>query len=1063
MRSTIEERIFLHLVNFNPSTIKRKTSYQISQKGIAETVGGSRSRVSRILRDLKEQGFIVEKKRYLNNQQNRKRKVYYLTKKGKEKEKELRNNFLEEKISVKTEDDIEEKQVEEIIEEYDNLNSILDIFVNVNNENILDLTEETNNKEIPFVDREREFKILKNKLEKVREGNLSTLFIEGGVGSGKTTLIKEFKNRLDQEEFNFLWGKAYFQTSDPYLPFKKAFKDHQEISLPYPLFKSGQETKNKQTNIDTVEAARNTMFFEFTNQLKKLSEKKPLVLFIDDIQWADKATLHLLNYIIINLSDYPVFIICAYRSEEISKNPFLNDIINRLSRLEKYDKMCLKTFNWEQTREMLSSMIISNKIAPEFVNLIHKKTEGNPLFIKEYIKLLQDEGKLPTYTSEYPTEEHEIKTPQLIEDVLNRRIDIHLSKKERKIATIGSVIGDEIPFKLLNKCIEFSELELLDSIDELLKLNILEEEVEKDCYVFTHNLIGEVLYNNISNIKKKRIHKIIAKNIKKIYDENIEEFYSDLGYHYEKAYDRNEAVKYYIKAGDEAGKVYAHDDALDMYKNALKLCADKEKNEILDKLAHVHKIKGDLEDAKTHLNSILERTEDKSLRLSTKGKLSEIFIIQGKYDKAIDIVDKGLTIHDEEDKLKRKFLSIKGRGYSRKGELKKAKKIFQKEKEIAIDIDEDKEIAKALHDLGCIHIKEGNYEKALETINDAVKIWEEIEDKKGLSDSLNNLGVIYERKGIFDKALECFQRTLEIEKEIGNKANILKTLNNLGINSKIRGDIDKALEYYDEGLTIAKKIKDKPGMAKIYVNVGIIYGTKCEFDKALEHFERALKIEKEIEDKPGMAGIFNNIGSIYHNLGDLKKAIENHKKSLEIAEEIGDKNMIAGCYYNLGSVYEKKEELDKALDYYNKSLEIVKELGNKRLYCFVLLGLADSKLQKEKEELAKDYATEAVNLSKELGLQKEKGVSRRLLGKVYRETGKLDEAKKEFDIAKKILDNGLGDIELFKLFFDYGLLYKKLEKKDEAKEYINRSCEKFDEVGMDWWLEKCKKELDHLN
>jgi len=1063
MRSTIEERIFLHLVNFNPSTLKRRTSYQISQKGIAEKVGGSRSRVSRNLRDLKKQGYVIEKKRYLNNQQNRKRKVYYLTEKGKEKEKELRNNFLSERISVKTQEGVKEKQVEEIIEEYNTINSILDILVKTNNKNILDLTEEIDENEISFVDRKKEFDILNDKLEKTKEGNLSTLFIEGEVGSGKTTLIKEFRKCLDQEEINFLWSKAYFQTSDPYLPFKKAFKDQKEIRLPFPLFKKDQEPKNKQNNIDTIEAARNTMFFEFTNQLRRLSEKKPLILFIDDLQWADKATLQLLNYMIINLSDYPVFIICAYRSEEISKNPILNDIINRLSRLEKYDNMYLKPFNWEQTREMLSSIIISNQISLEFVNVIYNKTEGNPLFIKEYIKLLQDEGELLTYTSDNLTKGHEISTPQLIEDVLNRRLDIHLSKKERKIATIGSVIGDEIPFELLNNCIDLSELELLDSIDELLKLNIIEEKVGKDCYVFTHNLIGEVLYNNISNIKKKRIHKIIAKNIKKIYEEDIEEFYSDLGYHYEMAKDEKEAVKYYVKAGKEADKVFAHDDALEMYNNALKLCSDKEKNEILDKLAHVHKIKGDLEEAKNYLNLILERTSDKSLRLKTKGKLSEILIMQGKYDKGIDMVDKGLTINDKQDKLKRKLLSIKGRGYSRKGELKKAKEIFLKEKQIAIDIDEDKEIAKALHDLGCIYIKEGNYEKAVETINEAVNIWKEIGDKKGLSESLNNLGVIYEKKGDFEKALEYFKHTLEIEKEIGSKANILKTLNNLGINSKIRGDIDKALVYYEEGLRIAKKIKDKAGMAKIYMNLGVIYGTKCKFDKALEYFERALKIEKEIGDKPGMAGIFNNLGSIYHNLGELNKAIENHKKSLEICEEIGDKNMIAGCYYNLGSVYEKKEELDKSLSYYNKSLEIVEELGNKRLFCFILLGLADYHLQKGKEELAKDYAIEAVNLSKELGLQKEKGVSHRLLGKVYRETGKFDKALMEFDKAKNCLDDGEEDIELFKLFFDYGKFYKNILKTDKALEYLNKSYEKFDELDMEWWKQKCYKELEDLN
>ncbi|MFW6047485.1 MAG: tetratricopeptide repeat protein [Candidatus Woesearchaeota archaeon] len=834
--------------------------------------------------------------------------------------------------------------------------------------------------------------------------------------------INLLKKYAKQRGFKFLEGKAYHESADPYLPFKKAFKEYIKKEE-NPLFPKSNGISKKEDVIkgqDSFESERQSVFFEFTDKIRNISKESPLIIFIDDLHWSDKASLNLLNYMIDDLSNSPVFFVTAYRSKSVNEDHPVKYLSSRLSRTHKYNEIRLKPLTMVNVREMLNSVLDLTKIPYDFVETIYNITEGNPLFVEEFIDVLRKKEKLPSDTSNYPTSEEELPMPKIIENMLKQQLNIHLSKDAKKVAEWGSIIGDKIPFNLLLGSLNIEEIRLFDMIDELLELDIWKEIPGEESFTFSNKLMRKIIYDGLAQTKKRKLHNVVAENMVNIYKENLNEYYSDIGYHYDQAEKINKAIDFYIKAGKKAEKVYAHENAIDMYYRAVDLAEKEDKKiDILEKIGKVNKLLGGYEDAIKIFRKIIEKLDNIQKKQEIISELSEIYFSIGELDKSLKRVEEGLSLNDQDDIMNCKLLSVKGRIHLQRREYEKSKHIFSEEKEMAERIQNKKEIAQALHHISTVKINEGNYESALESLNKAVEIREDIDDRIGLSESINNLGIVYKRKGELEKAKQYLERALEIIEEIGKKDSILKTLNNLGILYKNKGKINKALKYHKKSVDIGERIGDKSGTA----------------------------------------AALNNIGYIYQLKGDKEEALEYYDKALKIGEEIDDKNRISMSLNNIGSIYENKGELEKALEYYNKSLEIGKDLDNNHSKILVRCGIAEVYLKMGEIDKAIQKAEKALETSRNFEGKKEEGLAHRVLGECYRKNGRFDEAKSELETSLEIFEQINNKEEYYKVNYEMGLLAEKIDGKSNEKEKIRESLGYFEDQGLEWWAEKCRNAL----
>ncbi len=1023
MDSTIEERILLNLSDKTVEDEEKKADYYMSQKGISEAVDGSISRVSRVLREMRKKNLVKEEKKYLKDSHSRRKKTYYLTSKGLEKKNKLRERLMEKNIKIYIKGEKKKVKVSELDNYIENQDPILYATVNSNENNIVTLSKKEKN--VSFIDREEELEKLKNEFEQVKKKGCSILFIVGEAGTGKTALAKEFKKNTETLKRFFLEGRAYYKTSDPYLPFKNAFQDFKkksdEISS-FPSMEMDSTLKKFLKDKESFDAERQSVFFDFSIDLKNIAEKKPLIIFLDDLHWSDKGTLQLLNYLVDNLQDSPVFFICAFRPESITEEHPLKDLSFRLSRKHAYKEITLNSFEWEYTKDFLHSIIPSIKLPLDFVDFIQNTTEGNPLFIEEYVDLLEREEKLPINTADYPTSKDKIEPPQIVEDVFKRRLKRHLSKEGQKISSIGSVIGTDIPFKLLLRCSDMNKIKLSEIIDELIEMNIWREIPDKEVFQFTHKLMSIITYEKMSETRKKRLHEVVAKNIEDIYTDKLEEFYSDLGHHYMRAGDIEKAISYYLKAGKRAEEVYALEEAINLYKKGLSIAEGRSERNLLENLGEVYKILGKYESAIERFELTIEKESDDEQKQRIFYKLGECFLTIGDYKKALQKANEGLSLQNEENNLTCKLLSVKGKVFLKKGQTEKAKKTFYEERKTASNLKDEEEIARANHNISLVYMNEGNNDKAKNSLENAVQIRERSDHISSLSESLNNLGIIYERKGKMDKALEYFEKTLEIEKEIGRKSGILKALN----------------------------------------NVGIIYNNRKNFEKALDYYQRSFKIAKKTGDKPRKAATFNNIGHIYYQKGCLEKASEFHKRSLELRKKLDDKNDIAMSLNNLAVVFESKDEFQKALNHYEQSLHLTEKTGNKRLNVHVKCGMSEIYIKLEEYKKANELIENARYLANELGSKKEKGTVYKSLGKFYRENKNYDKSKQYLKKAKNLFEEINDEFGYYQILYEEAILFQMRKKIESAIKNLKQALDYFEKHNMKWWAERCRNELYKL-
>jgi len=1028
--STGRYKILIHLKNqgllSNESLVDERAPYSLCQDGIAKAVNLSIYRTSKLLRELAKEGLIKVDSSHIKGSK-RKRKVYSLTPKGENKAKNIIEKLEETKVTVKTKSNRSKIKLKHIDSHIHSKNPLLFTLNNIKENNVINLNEFEEKPEEIFSGRRDELQFLKKRLEKVNKNDFcsSAILIKGKAGIGKTKLVNEFKDYAISEGFDFLTGKGHYNISEPYLPFKEAFDKFQKSNNTDPMkFTYTKEKKKDWRDENEVKTIRNLILSETTENIKSLAEEYPMVIFIDDLQWVDKASLKLIHYLTEKLENAPLLLIVAYRSENVDHNDFLNEVLQRMNRQDLYDELELNPLIWEDTREIVQRLIGRIDVPKNFIEIIHKTSEGNPLFLKELVIQMLDDGTVDPKGNKYPLETDKIDLPEVVDDIIGRRIK-NLDEENLRILKMGSIIGEEVRFELLDFVTDIDTLNLLEYVDILTETGLWDNEPGKDVFYFTHGLIQHSVYKSIPGHLRKELHKRVGDSIEELFEDDIEGHYSDLGFHYKRAEDFSKGIEYYLKAGEKAEGIYAHEDAMEMYKEALKLAEkgdldEKRKWKILENLGDVNKIIGKHDISLEYYEKIPKKKIKPKYKQRIYRKIANVYERKGEFNKAIETVKKGLKERSNENMETSRLLSRKGFSKMRQGKYDQAKEDFLKALNICENINSDREYANINQGLGTVYSYQGKFNKAISHLETALERWKKIGNLEGESYSLNNLGSVYLKKGDLNSALKYYEQSLESRKKIGDKRNISACLNNIGITYFKKGELEESIEYY----------------------------------------QRCRKMWEEIGDQQGIAAILINIGKYYLKKRDLDTALEKLKKSLEISEEINYIEGIAASLNNLGEIFLLKGELDEATKKYQRGLKLSKEIGCLQIIPHLLNGLAKINILEDDFQKAVERGKKGLKISKNIDAKVEKGIINRVLGMAYRAKGERTKAKEEFEKGKEILKDTGEKKELAELFFQYALLWEDMEECEKKEKYINKSLSMFEEMGIEPWIEKCENELE---
>ncbi|MDQ2902017.1 MAG: AAA family ATPase [Chloroflexota bacterium] len=470
--------------------------------------------------------------------------------------------------------------------------------------------------EAPLVGRTREYGILLQCYHAARQGQAQVVLVEGEAGSGKTRLATEFLDWAVTQKADVLRGQAFESSRRlSYQPIIDALRPRiEQENAPEDLLHDVwlaeiarllPELRERYPDLSGPAAdasvARNHLFEAVARLLEALAARPPLLLFLDDLHWADSATLDLLHYLARSITEHatPVFLLLTVRTEALQITPRLAEWRATLGRIVPLTRLQLGPLTAQDTLHLLQAMIsgdqrseatgahasvLGTSLPTASLERVGRRlfaeTGGHPFFLIETLKLLLAHTAIPPQSGGNGTRNEDLATalikelsvarlfPPGVRELVSLQLD-RLSSPAFAFLVAGAVLEQEARFEWICQVADLSEHEGLVALDEVLRNRLIREPPRQSnrsgssIYTFTHDMIREIVSVEASEARSRIFHR---RALSLLQEASVSP--AKLAYHALAAGLSEPAFHLSIAAGDEARTVFALDDAIEHYEQA---------------------------------------------------------------------------------------------------------------------------------------------------------------------------------------------------------------------------------------------------------------------------------------------------------------------------------------------------------------------------------------------------------------------------------------------------------------------------------------------------------------
>ena len=441
-----------------------------------------------------------------------------------------------------------------------------------------------------MIGREAEFDKARELWYEATEGKSQILLVSGEPGVGKTRLLREIITQSGVTGARVLGSASYAEGGPPYSPFKKILREvlpkasQNGFNLPDPvvadLLSLAPEFRAQFPDIpanpsEDPQSDQHRLFESFFVFLATLSQHTPLLIYLDDAHWSDSGSLNLFRHLARQLGSQPIMLLATYREIELDEARPLNEVLQDIGREPQTTRLKLNRLTLSETENLLASFF-QEDVTSEFVEGIYRETDGNPFFIEEVCKALVESGQVfHTDDGWDRTGMSEIGIPQSVRVAIQSRVG-KLSPETQEVLSQAAVLGREFEFETLLAAAEVNEDSIIDALEEAERAQLLDKRSEngRAIFYFSHALIPSTLVEGLRILQRRRLHRRAAEAL----EEHDSENYPAIGMHLLEAGQTEEGVDYLLLAGDQARSLFAHQEAIDSYLQALDYAKESEDN-----------------------------------------------------------------------------------------------------------------------------------------------------------------------------------------------------------------------------------------------------------------------------------------------------------------------------------------------------------------------------------------------------------------------------------------------------------------------------------------------------
>ncbi len=646
----------------------------------------------------------------------------------------------------------------------------------------------------PFAGRAFELEILEQAYRSARAGQASVVLVEAEAGGGKTRLVEEFVSR--QITAFYLTGRGFESmrafSYRPWIDILETFLDQipSETLATFPSFWldqlnillpgiSGRLNRETAERSSTGSAQGEPLFTVVSEILLRLSRDRPLILFLDDLQWMDKASFQLLHFVARRLRrprTQPTLLVCAYRGEEVAQYAELDTLIQDLQR-SPHTHIVLPPLDNEAIDEIVARLwpSLAAGFRPHVVKKLAHTAGGNPFFVTEVVQALNTSETVPD----------NLPVPSSVQALIQRRLR-QLDESSRQVVEAMAVLGLPATVEEAQSTSARSEEETHLAIDLALQRELLvaKPTARRPEYDFQHELVREAVIEQLSDVRRRLLHARAARAL-----EAAGEPAARLAYHWSSAGNLPKEAHFTLEAGEAAAHRFAHEEARRFIRRFLELGGSRqERARALLTLGQIDHLIGNWDKAQAHYQDALALAEDRDDADMQAKCLTQIGLLG---------MHRGLYERAREDLLK-------------------AEQLFEQSGDRA-------GMANAVGTRAIVLWYLGDYDEALRLLELRREIAESVGDPYGASIAVANMGIVYWSQGDLEKAAACYEQKLTFDRTSEDRLSLSKGALNIGLVYRDLGDYSRALESYAEKLRVDKEEGDQLGVCFALENIGDIY------------------------------------------------------------------------------------------------------------------------------------------------------------------------------------------------------------------------------------------------